>query len=76
MFLFYLVSVIVSYFSFRFLYKWEGEEAKYNPHELAVFFMLIPVWNIIFPWIILALDIITKPRKEVKAFDYKKFFRL
>ena len=71
--LFYLVSLPVSYFLFRVFYKIQGEDAKYNPHRLGVIIMLMPLMNIIFPVVMIAMEFLIGVLPKL---DYKKFYKL
>lgn len=72
--LIYFVTLLGSYFLFRSYYIIQGEEeAKYNPHGMAVMFMLIPIWNIVFPIAMILIEILST---KTSSFDYKKFFNI
>jgi hypothetical protein len=73
--LLYILTIIISYFIFRCLYKIQGEEAKNNPHFLTIVFMLIPFGNVGLPLMLLIPELIIKVELK-RTFNYKKFFRL
>jgi hypothetical protein len=65
--LLYVLSIIVSYFLTRWEYTLD-KHSDLNPHGLFIFFMLVPIWNIVFP--------LTGIVYHAKKINHKKFFML
>lgn len=70
--LWYVGSVIISYFLWR-LYLKRDKYADCNPFIFILLVMLMPGFNIILPLISMVIDEIGKLEHR---FNYKKFFRL
>lgn len=70
--LWYVGSIIISYFLWRFNLK-RDKYADCNPFIFILLVMLMPVFNIIFPLLFIVIDEIGKLEYR---FNYKKFFRL
>jgi len=63
----------MSYWLFTLMYKLQGEDSKHNPHILAYIYMVIPYINMVFPIIMIFMNLILKPLEKI---DYKKLFRI
>lgn len=71
----YLITVVISYLFFRQMYKLEKDDAQYNPHGMAVIFMLIPFFNVAISFMLM-IEAWLKNFEFNYEIDYKKFFRL